>query len=286
MRPAFCKFLQSTLPCPWYFNSNYPLFTTRAPFHQSTSPLKPSFTRSSKKLIPFFLLVRLYTDHGTIIGHSSNIVPPKIKSLAALSSFTWRRHKESLELAQRTAPDIQRMKTLRLIHKKDKPDPDLKTMIVEWDGLTAAIEEVKARCLIAAIKDSTYFEGEGDPYGKQISALSLARKGRSTGSNDNATAVIGAASNVDKEEAATTSGSTITTSGEAINVGSSASSGGDDKYVKKAEGGGSGVDGDDDALKELKELGLTKIDALMLRAEALAEAVAEDWIGEVPQGFY
>ena len=83
----------------------------------------------------------MFTTHGTLLSHDNEISVPTTRSFAALMGLTWRHHAEAFAASDGTkaAPDIQHVKTLKLIRKSGKPK-ELKSMIVEWEGIVAGIE--------------------------------------------------------------------------------------------------------------------------------------------------
>lgn len=151
---------------------------------------------------------------------------PTQRSLAALIGLTWRRHVAEIEGRGSPSNDIQHLKTLRLMHKSGK-SKCLKGMVVEWEGIVAAVEEVKEDVILIAQRPLNDFEGEQDALGRRLAALALqadATKGH-----------------IDEHE----------------------------------------DDGTADGVEEIP-----KIRILELRAQGMAEAVAEEWPDPLPERFY
>ena len=165
----------------------------------------------------------IFTAHGTLIGVDEGVHVPSQRSLAALIGLTWRRHVAEIEGHGSPSPDIQHIKTLRLMHKPGNLK-QLKGMIVEWDGTVAAVEEAKKDVLLAAQRPLTEFLGEEDALGKRLAGLALeARPDNMEDQGDR----IGQ---------------------ESTNV--------------------------------------PKIRILELRAQGMAEAIAQEWPGPLPDGYY
>ena len=151
---------------------------------------------------------------------------PTQRSFAALVGLTWRRHVAEIEGHGSPSTDIQHVKTLRLVHKPGK-SKQLKGMVVEWEGIVAAVEEVKKDVLLVAQQPLTEFQGEQDALGKRLAALAL------------------------------------------------------DAEIMKGE---FGEHEDNETAHGVREV--PKIRILELRAQGMAEAVAAEWPGPLPESFY
>ena len=168
----------------------------------------------------------LCTSHGTLVSVDDGVHVPTQRSFAALVGLTWRRHVTDIEGRGSPSMDVQHVKTLRLVHSPGRTK-SLKGMVVEWEGIVAAVEEVKEDVLLVAQRPLSDFQGESDTLGKRLGTLAL-----------NAKDVRGGSGGSEDEEIANNAG------------------------------------------------GVPKLRILELRAQAMAEAVAEEWPGRLPEGFY
>lgn len=86
----------------------------------------------------------MFLNNGTLLAHDEDIDVPQTRSFAALVGLTWRRHASQLISSDHfvAQSDVQHVKTLQLFHKRGKPK-ELKTMIVEWEGIVASVEVKK-----------------------------------------------------------------------------------------------------------------------------------------------
>ena len=148
---------------------------------------------------------------------------PTQRSFAALVGLTWRRHVAEIEGHGSPSVDIQHVKTLRLMRKPGNRK-QLKGMIVEWEGIVAAVEEIKKDVLLVAQRPLHEFLGEEDALGKRLAELALEAK------------------RDDREHG---------------------------EYGKGGNGGN-----------------VPKIRILELRAQGMAEAIALEWPGSLPDGYY
>ena len=165
----------------------------------------------------------IFTTRGTLVGVDDRVHMPTERSFAALVGLTWRRHVAEIEGRGSPSVDVQHVKTLRLMHKPGGLK-QLKSMIVEWEGMVAAVEEIKKDVLLSAQRPLSEFIGEEDALGKRLARLALESK-RDDGEH------------------------------------------GDDGMGR--EGGK-----------------VPKIRILELRAQGMAEAIALEWPGPLPDGYY
>lgn len=210
----------------------------------------------------------IYTDHGTILSLSEGAPIDQIRSFAALTGITWRRHAASITSSAtpstststsspssssplrhlKPAADVQHVRTLKLIIRKGSNPPVLKAMLVQWEGLLAAIEEMKGRCLLAAIRG--HAEGDAADLAEGMAKMKIGAKDKKK---------------KEKEK----------NDGQGMEGGERMDTNGDN--------------GDDEAKGDGETEGEVepgKLQILQVRAEAVAEAALEEWPAPLPDDFY
>ena len=193
-------------------------FAYKSSFHPLFSYLHLAVPRLAKLSIDSII-----TTHGTLIGVDDEVQMPKQRSLAALIGLTWRRHLAEMDGRGSPSPDIQHVKTFRLMHRSGKVK-QLKGMVVEWEGIVAAVEEVNRDVLLVAQRPLNEFVGETDAIGKRLARLAQEAKPD------------------DREDVS-------------------------------------------DGTRE-PDSNVPKARILELRAQGMAEAIAQEWPGPLPDGFY
>ena len=239
--------------------------------HHSWPPY-PSFCVTS-----FFPLATLtshpsvFTTHGTLLSHSVQSASPSAlkKSLIKFAPFagaTWRNHSAQIAATGTTRKNIPGvlpgMTTLgfNLNGEGDYATNDgevsinteLRQLSVEMDGMVSIIREVVPRLLVAAQLESWRFEGEQDEVARQIEGLKV---------KDDVEEAPGDS----KDEAAGHEGE----SEEGL-----------------ADSGGRQLEneGTPDADRRAKKP--SKMRILELKAEGMAESLADDYPEKLPHDFY
>ena len=220
------------------------------------------------------------TTAGAILGHDYATSVPAIRKLSAFAGPTWRLHDTALAQTGKLATEpaantgFFQGKVLKLVIKAD--EKGLESMFIEQDDFVGVVVHVKERTLIAALKKKGDFAGETDDLAKMVQGLDL-KEGDATGGtakkDGNATDPKGG------KEGTTTDGAVEEDGGNPGETGSV--KGVEPEEVSKGNG-------KEPAKDDSKGYKPSKIRILELRAEAIAEALAEGELKDfyMPKDFH
>ena len=217
------------------------------------------------------------TTAGTLLSHNYSARVPLLRKFCAFAGPTWRLHDTALaqtgELATEPAAKYGffQGKVVQFIVEDD--DSGLVSMFVEQDDHVGAVVYVKERLLIAALKEKRNLIGETDELAKLIKDLDLEEED-ATDAKEEEEGVIadakeneGVTTNAKDGKEGTTTGGTIEKQGVDPEESSSVR---DVESEDETDGKGKEPATDDSKPKKP-----SKIRILELRAEAMAEALAD-----------
>ncbi|KAL9099837.1 MAG: hypothetical protein Q9163_004713 [Psora crenata] len=194
----------------------------------------------------------VFTDHGTLLSHDYDIHKSALTRFAPFAGTVWRNHTASITSTGNTdcsVGGLPAMKTLKVDVKAD--GTGLRSLIVELDGVVSVLRLIIPRLLVAAQLESAKFAGETDELSARIAGLA---GGDREGGDGHGRSADG-----------------VETNGDGGTGGGDAAADAGDKDVAK----------NDNAPKKL-----SKMRILELKAEGMAESLADEHPAKLPNDFY
>ena len=197
----------------------------------------------------------VFTDHGTLLSHTSALSESALLKFPPFAGTVWRNHSSHVAANEGeidlTAGRIPAMKTVSTeVAPKGK---GLRQMTVEMDGVVSVIRVIVPRLLVAAQMESAgvYAEDEGIGFAREE------RKDDGRGDGE-----------------VSDSGSDSLTEGEASE---------DDDSIAESDSGGESERSEGTGPRAN---GVSKMRVLELKAEGMAEFLAQEYPARLPNDFF
>ncbi|KAL9128519.1 MAG: hypothetical protein Q9217_002815 [Psora testacea] len=193
------------------------------------------------------------TDHGTLLSHDHHIHKSELTKFAPFAGTVWRNHNASITSTGSTNLSVGGLPAMRTLKVDMKPDgTGLRSLVVELDGIVSVLRLIIPRLLVAAQLETAKFAGETDEVSIRIGNLKI--------------------DNGEDEDRESASSFEYHRGGEG----------------EESESGGATQNGDDATTKDgsdaVKKPGKMRI--LELKAEGMAEYLADEYPAQLPHDFY
>ena len=205
----------------------------------------------------------VFTDHGTLLSHSDTISRYDLVKFAAFTGTTWRNYNTQAASEGFVDPESGAIPAMSTVDfKLNGDDNALQQLILEMNGTTSVIRPIIPRLLLAAQLESN--QDGHDSIARAADSDYAGHENSQDGDSDANDRSIGSHSN----------SPTLSASSDSPDV--------DDRNDSDPAGHAADSQGD----SSIGSKKPSKIRILMLKAEGMADFLAEEYPAKLPHDFY